>query len=239
MGQLLIALRPLLIKIYQWVAPLLERLGFDAKGWYELAYWKNAQAREGNLNNQHYQAIYTTDMGLTSEYYQGKKILDIGCGPRGSLEWAVMAAERVGLDPLVSQYRHLGISAHAMTYVDAPAEKIPFADGYFDVVTSVNSLDHVDNLQQTVSEIVRVLKKGGEFFLIVHIHDKPTIAEPVIIPWTATSLFQPDLVVVEEQHYELNPEGRGAVLALHSKIPFDHHNPQSRYGVLFARLRKQ
>ena len=29
---------------------------------------------------------------------------DIGCGPRGSLEWATMAAERVGLDPPVNKY---------------------------------------------------------------------------------------------------------------------------------------
>jgi len=220
------------------VAPILTKLGFDSKGWYELAYWKAALQREGTLGNQHYQEIYTTDMGLDLDYYSGKKILDIGCGPRGSLEWAHIAAERVGLDPLVSQYRKLGIEKHAMKYVDAPAEKIPYPDGYFDVVASVNSLDHVDDLSRSIAEIIRVLDKGGEFLLITHIHQEPTIAEPVLIPWTVTALFQPGMTVVQEQHFELNPEGRGAVLALHSRIPFDHQNPEHRYGVLFARLRK-
>jgi len=37
--------------------------------------------------------------GLSKDFYKGKKILDIGCGPRGSLEWADMTLERVGLDP--------------------------------------------------------------------------------------------------------------------------------------------
>jgi SAM-dependent methyltransferase len=231
-------LRPVLIQIYRGFAPVLAKLGFDSKGWYELAYWRAAQQREGTLGNEHYQAIYTTDIELDPGYYVGKKLLDIGCGPRGSLEWADMAAERVGLDPLVSQYRKLGIQKHAMQYIDAPAEKIPYPDGYFDVVTSVNSLDHVDNLQQSIAEIIRVLAKGGEFLLITHVHDEPTIAEPVLIPWTVTNLFQPVMMVVQERHYELSPAGRSAILALRTGIPFDHKRTERRYGVLFARLRK-
>ena len=63
---------------------------------------------------------------LEPSFYEGKRILDIGCGPCGSLEWADMAAERVGLDPLVPQSMELGAKKHEMTYVAAPSEKIPF-----------------------------------------------------------------------------------------------------------------
>jgi ubiquinone/menaquinone biosynthesis C-methylase UbiE len=35
---------------------------------------------------------------------------------------------------------------HGMTYVAARSEEIPFPEGYFDVVSSFNSLDHVDDL---------------------------------------------------------------------------------------------
>lgn len=71
-----------------------------------------------------------------------------------------MASERVGLDPLVDGYRALGIGQHKMTYVKGGSEKIPFPDGHFDIVTSFNSLDHVDNLDATVAEITRVTAPG-------------------------------------------------------------------------------
>ena len=181
--------KPVLITILQILEPVLKRFGINAKEWYELAYWKAAESREGKLANAFYEHIYTETIGLSLDYYRDKRILDIGCGPRGSLEWATMAKERVGLDPLVEEYRSLGIDTHAMNYVDAPAEKIPFEDNYFDVVTSINSLDHVDNLEQVIKEIKRVVAVGGEFIVIVHIHDEPTIAEPVEIPWSLTELI--------------------------------------------------
>jgi hypothetical protein len=67
---------------------------------HEMEYWKSRVAAEGRLKNGHYLELYTSHFGLEPEFYRGKRILDIGCGPRGSLEWADMAAERIGLDPL-------------------------------------------------------------------------------------------------------------------------------------------
>ena len=50
----------------------------------------------------------------------------------------IIAGERVGLDPLVPVYKKMGISKHSMKYVSAVSENIPFSDGYFDVVCSIN-----------------------------------------------------------------------------------------------------
>jgi ubiquinone/menaquinone biosynthesis C-methylase UbiE len=102
--------------------------------------------------------------GINREDYRGKRVLDIGCGPLGSLEWADMTAQRVGLDPLVPRYLKMGSSKHKMEYVASGSENIPFPDGYFDFVTSLNSLDHVDNLDLTIHEIKRVVKKVVFFF---------------------------------------------------------------------------
>ena len=55
----------------------------------------------------HYAYFYTTHFGLSETDYAGKAVLDIGCGPMGSLEWATMVRERVGLDPLADAYRRL------------------------------------------------------------------------------------------------------------------------------------
>ena len=105
-------------------------------------------------------------------------MLDIGCGPRGSLELADTALERVGLDPLAKEYLKLGDASHMMTYVASRSESIPFADGYFDIVCSFNSFDHVADLKRTIiAEIVRVVKPGGLFLLLSEVNHAPTKTE--------------------------------------------------------------
>jgi len=44
------------------------------------------------------------------------------------------------------------------------AEKLPFADNQFDIVTSFGLLEHFENPQIAILEMVRVLKHGGLFF---------------------------------------------------------------------------
>jgi SAM-dependent methyltransferase len=147
----------------------------------ELEFWKERYREEGRLGHTHFEQFYTTAFHLSRQWYENKRVLDIGCGPRGSLEWADMASERVGLDPLADEYLNLGANLHKMSYVRAPSDDIPFPDDYFDVVTSFNSLDHVDNLEKTIAEIVRVTKEGGSFLLIVEVNHPPTPTEPLTI----------------------------------------------------------
>jgi len=69
----------------------------------ELYYWRQRKNAEGTLSNAHYKDFYTIHFGLPESFYERKVILDIGCGPRGSLEWADMALRRIGLDPLAAE----------------------------------------------------------------------------------------------------------------------------------------
>jgi SAM-dependent methyltransferase len=225
-------LKSIALVVYQPLRPVLRALGIDAKRLYEFAYWKSRQIEEGTLANSWYQVLFTTRVNLTPEFYAAKRILDIGCGPRGSLEWADMAAERVGLDPLVSYYRALGIDRHKTQYVDAPAERIPFPDGHFDVISSINSLDHVDNVDQVISEMMRVLAPGGVIILIVEIHPRPTIAEPHALPWNLTQRFA-GLQVVEELHLAKPADGSGH---LGAHLPFDEDRAATESGYLIAKL---
>lgn len=149
----------------------------------ELGYWTQRVAIEGVLGNAHYAHVFTTQFGLAPSFFDGKRVLDVGCGPRGSLEWCDGAALRVGLDPLVDRYRELGIDAHAMTYVQARAERMPFADGAFDVVASLNSLDHVDDVERALAEITRVAAPGATWLLTVECGHEPTATEPHSLPW--------------------------------------------------------
>ena len=47
----------------------------------------------------------------------------------------------------------LGIENLKMIYINSCVENIPFPNNYFDVISSFNSLDHVDDIDKTISQI--------------------------------------------------------------------------------------
>jgi len=206
----------------------------------ELAFWTQLSADHGgDLRKTHglYEHFYTEFFEMGS--YEGKKVLDIGCGPAGTLEWADEAAERVGLDPLADEYRaHLNVSAHKMQYMAGYSEAIPYPAGYFDVVCSFNSLDHVDYLDATVAEIKRVTAPGGFFLLLTEIHLWPTLNEPLVLPWEVVDQFAQEFRLLGSGHFEKHPMGLYQSLwsDIGSVTPFDHADPRPRYGVLTAKF---
>lgn len=206
------------------------------KGASELRYWAAAKEKEAVLHNSWYEYFYTTHFGLTRDDYRGKKVLDIGCGPRGSLEWADMAAERVGVDPLAESYRALGADRHKMTYVAASSDAMPFPDRHFDFVCSFNSLDHVDDLQATIEEIGRVTAPGGLFLLLTDVNHPPTVCEPVSLSWDIVDQFRRFFMLVREEHYE--KKAAGMYQSLRAGERYDHTNPEPRYGILSAQFAK-
>ncbi len=209
----------------------------------EMAFWESRTLDNGMLSNDHYEYFYTTHFGIENSYYRDKKILDIGCGPRGSLEWATEAQVRVGLDPLADAYRRLGTERHGMEYSANAAENIPYANEYFDIVCSLNSLDHVDNLNLVIPEIIRVLAPEGLFLLLTDIHLHPTVLEPAAFSWDIVERFSPELEIVEQFHFEYSvksAEGFGDIYqSLKNAIPFNHSDPTERYGIISALFRKR
>lgn len=169
----------------------------------ELHYWRRRKNTEGILSNAHYKHFYTTHFGLAESFYENKVILDIGCGPRGSLEWADMASRRIGLDPLAAEYRKLGADLHQMEYISSPAETIPLGDSACDVVFSFNSLDHVESVERVVAEIKRIVRVGGLFLLLVEINHPPTSCEPhELNPGELLRLLEPEFICGELRVYE-------------------------------------
>jgi ubiquinone/menaquinone biosynthesis C-methylase UbiE len=158
------------------------------KSYAELRFWKKAQS----FHNEHYKFFYTEYFGLNDHFYTNKTILDIGCGPMGSLEWAHMAKRRVGLDPLVKQYLKLGAGKHKMEYIASHSESIPFEEDYFDIVCAFNSLDHVSDVNKTIKEIKRVTKPSGLFLLLVEVNHEPTNCEPHKLSPNIVDNFEPE-----------------------------------------------
>lgn len=205
----------------------------------ELAWHQQAfEKRKGEPSNSWYERHFTKNFGFDKSFYDNKKILDIGCGPLGSLEWADNAKLRVGLDPLANEYMKIGASELNMVFVLSPAEKIPFPDNYFDVISSFNSMDHVDDVDQVISEVKRVCKSGGTLLLITDIHEKPTVNEPQIIDWNFQSKFT-DVFDIDI-HLELEKCIRtNMYLSVEKEVTFDHAKMDSRYGILKCKMTKK
>lgn len=217
------------------------KIDVAAKRAFELAFWLKLRVMRrlktsSNPMSGVYEPCYTAMVGLTVDDYRGKKLLDLGCGPLGTLEWADMTSERVGLDPLANSYRMLGIGHHKMTYVTARSEQIPYPDGYFDIVSCFNAMDHVDDLDQTIAEIKRVVAKGGLFLLGVDTNHAPTIAEPIAIDWKIGDKFAPEFQVELEHQYEKS--STSYIDIMEANTLFNHNDPRPRHGVIILKLRK-
>lgn len=201
----------------------------------ELGYWQLQKAKQGELPADYYQYFFTDHFDLETGDYSGKHVLDIGCGPRGSLEWATMAEQSVGLDPLANKYKDLGITDDSsMKYVNSGAEEIPFPDDHFDVVTSFNSLDHVDDLQQSIAEIKRVTAPDGLFLLITDVNHDPTVTEPISYGWDVVEEFTPEFELVWQDQREKSEDGIYESVRYGEPYDFDDETP--RYGVLSAKF---
>jgi SAM-dependent methyltransferase len=97
------------------------------------------------------------------------RILNVGCGTGGFNLVAEEAGARVvGVDAdaeaiaICALKRDKGGSA----FVRAAAERLPFPDGTFDVVYCFSAIEHVESVEESVAEMVRVARRGG--FIYVH-----------------------------------------------------------------------
>ncbi|MBV9956908.1 MAG: class I SAM-dependent methyltransferase [Acidobacteria bacterium] len=94
------------------------------------------------------------------------RLLDVGCGTGANLEMLARFGEAEGVD----------VSADALAFCRArglervslgAAEKLPYEDGTFDVVTALDVVEHLDDDLAGLSEMRRVLRKDGRALFFV------------------------------------------------------------------------
>lgn len=97
------------------------------------------------------------------------RVLDLGCGTGASTEEVVGEDREVhGLDlspKQVGMTRRKPALSEA-SFVVGDAMNLPYRDEYFDVVSSVGSLQHVPDVRAAMAEANRVTKPGGQLFIV-------------------------------------------------------------------------
>lgn len=177
----------------------------DPKGLAELAFWRSWVSQQGAEPETEYYRKFMMRMGNIEDqgFFNERVCLDIGCGPKGSLSWLTNARLSIGLDPLAEAYTQLGVAKHDMVYLCARAEQMPFPERSVDVVFSMNSLDHVDDLPSACGEIRRILRPGGFFIGSLNLDEPATATEP----WTLTEELLEQILFAnwERQFYRVRP----------------------------------
>jgi SAM-dependent methyltransferase len=152
------------------------------------------------------------------EVEQSKKVagtcespfLDLGCGDGFVADQVLRGRSCVGID---IDEKHLRLAQSTGAYrlvLNADARHLPFKDQTFGTVYSNGAMEHMNTLKAVITEIHRVLKKGGHLITFV---PSQKFREPVGVIakllgsrlWNAFNMFQNhvNLLSSEQWHSQL------------------------------------
>jgi SAM-dependent methyltransferase len=153
------------------------------------------------------------------------RVLEVGSGAHG-LVFYFGTTEGVGVDPLACDYAALfpAWQRRART-IAATGERLPFADGTFDVVLCDNVVDHAEDPAKIVSELARVLAPGGLLYFTVNFHHAIySVAARLHAAWNAAGLrFEIGPFADHTVHLTL-PRARSLFDRLPLRILSEHDN---------------
>ena len=110
---------------------------------------------------------------IAMEFCSGKTVLDIACGEGyGSNLLSAKATHVTGMDAdaITIEKATAKYKRDNLYFVQSKAEKIAAADTEFDIVVSLETLEHLSDHTAMMKEIKRVMKPGG--LLIISTPDK-------------------------------------------------------------------
>jgi SAM-dependent methyltransferase len=106
-------------------------------------------------------SLYLWFLGHVARYGAGK-LLDVSCGEGTFLR----LAQRAGFHPIGIDFSSAALykaqrATPSASIALANAQRLPFADESFDVVTNIGSLEHYFDPPEAVREMARVLRPAG------------------------------------------------------------------------------
>jgi len=137
---------------------------------HELDFWKHWRDIPvyRNVDLSAYWAGERRYFDLPDNFFSGKRVLDVGCGPVGLIHFLPEAALRIRLDPLLAEYSEKLPLAEPSLSVVATGEDLPLPDSSVEVAVCFNALDHMRDPGRALAEVRRVLRPGGTLLLMIH-----------------------------------------------------------------------
>ena len=167
------------------------------------------------------------------------RVLDIGCGEGQVARLAVTggATTAIGIDPTWAQVQVAAERGGGAAYSRAGAAALPFADASFDAAIACLVFEHIEDVDEAIAEVARVLAPGGRFLFFLN---HPLLQTPNS-GWIDDQILDPP-----EQYWRIGPYLiEDATIEEVEKgvfIPFIHR-PLSRYvnalaanGLLLTRV---
>lgn len=114
-------------------------------------------------------AIHLTRYSLARDLCKDKNVLDIACGEGyGSYFMSIWGAKHVeavdisqeAIDKASRRFR-----AENINYICHQAQQLDYQDSTFDLVVSLETIEHLDNPEEFLKEIRRVLKPDGTLII--------------------------------------------------------------------------
>jgi ubiquinone/menaquinone biosynthesis C-methylase UbiE len=105
--------------------------------------------------------------------WQGKRVLEIGCGlgtdgvqfGRAGADYTAVDLTPRAIELVQQRFQQEGLKGQ---FLVADAENLPFETGQFDLVYSHGVLHHTPDTPRTITEVYRILKPGGKAMIMLY-----------------------------------------------------------------------
>jgi 2-polyprenyl-3-methyl-5-hydroxy-6-metoxy-1,4-benzoquinol methylase len=136
-----------------------------SQSWFEQEYLPSYGIDPQNPSLTHLAARYNEELGPANLFRQTNRLLDVGAGAGLFLAsaraagWDVEGVEIAGYGPVYAQ-KHFDLHIVHGTLHDAQ-----FPDDHFDIVMLQDTIEHVSDPLELLTEVCRVLRPGGGVIL--------------------------------------------------------------------------
>ena len=113
-------------------------------------------------------AEHVSRYAFAARWASGARVLDLGCGAGyGTAELAGRARSATGIDLAPEAIEHASAAYRLanISFVPASVTAAPFRDGFFDLITAFEVIEHLDNWRELLAEGRRLLHPHGVFLV--------------------------------------------------------------------------